>query len=56
MTGKPKTIRFWQEIALALVLKAVVLAAIWLAWFSNPEEKSMDASKLSSRLFSQQPR
>ncbi len=56
MTEKPKTIRFWQEITLALVLKVIVLTVIWLVWFSSPEDHSVDASKVTSHLFSQQPR
>lgn len=54
MTGKPKTFRLWREIALALVLKAVVLTLIWAAWFSTPEDHSIGASTISSRLFPQQ--
>lgn len=56
MTGKPKTIRLWQEIALALALKVVALALIWLAWFSGPEDSAVDASKVTSRFFIQQTR
>ena len=56
MTGKPKAVRLWQEITLALVLKVLVLTLIWLAWFSTPEDHTVDASKITSRLFSQQPR
>ena len=47
------TIRFWQEISLALILKALLLAVIWLAWFSGPEDRSVDASTIASRLFQQ---
>lgn len=54
MTSKPKTVRFWQEITLALVLKVVVLTLIWIAWFSTPEDHDLDAQKITSRLFSQQ--
>src|SRR5674476_628329 len=37
MTGKPKTFRLWQEISLALVIKAVAIFIIWFVWFSVPE-------------------
>ncbi len=55
MAGKPTTVRLWQEITLALVLKVIVLALIWLAWFSAPEDHAIDASKVTSHLFPQQP-
>jgi hypothetical protein len=55
MEGEPKTIRLWQEIALALVLKATALALIWLAWFSSPADHAVDASKMTSHFFSQPP-
>jgi hypothetical protein len=54
MSGKPETMRLWKEIALALVLKVTVLGIIWAAWFSTPEERTVDASKITSRFFSEQ--
>ena len=54
MTRKPKTIRLWQEIFLALALKVFLLIFIWLAWFSTPEDHDIDAEKIASRLYSQQ--
>lgn len=45
----------WQEIALALTLKGLVLAIIWLAWFSSPEDRNIDDQKVASQIFSQQP-
>jgi hypothetical protein len=56
MAGKPKTVRFRREISLALVLKAIALGLIWLAWFSAPGDESIDASKAASHFFSQQSR
>ncbi len=56
MTGKPEAVRLWQEIALALALKVLLLALIWLAWFAAPEGDALDASKMTSRLYSQQTR
>ncbi len=53
MTGKPKIVRLWKEITLAIVLKAIVLAVIWYAWFSTPEDHAVDASKITSRFFPQ---
>lgn len=53
MTDKPKTIRLRREIVLALVLKVALLTFIWAAWFSAPEDRTIDASIISSRLFPQ---
>jgi hypothetical protein len=53
MTGKPKKFQLWQEIVLAVMLKVIVLTVIWFAWFAAPENQAVDATKLSSRLFSQ---
>lgn len=50
MTGKLRTIPLWQEITLALALKAVALAIIWFAWFSTPEGQAVDAKQVTSHL------
>jgi hypothetical protein len=54
MSGKPKSTRLWKEITLALVLKVAVLGIIWAVWFSTPEDRTVDASRITSRFFSQQ--
>jgi hypothetical protein len=54
MIGKPKTSRLWQEISLALVIKAVALFIIWFLWFSVPEDHAVDAQQVASHLFPQQ--
>ena len=55
MAGKAKPVRLWQEIVLALALKVLVLAIIWAAWFSVPEDTSLDDQKVASQILSQQP-
>jgi hypothetical protein len=54
MTGKSKSVRLWYEITLTLVLKSILLAIIWNIWFSSPESRSLDASKVASQIFSTQ--
>ena len=54
MTGKPKPARLWLEITLTLVLKVAVLAIIWAAWFSSPEEHDMDDQKVAEQILSRQ--
>jgi hypothetical protein len=55
MTEKAKTVRLWQEIVLTLAFKALVLVIIWAAWFSAPEDKTLDDQKVASQILSQQP-
>ena len=55
MAGKAKPVRLWQEIVLALALKVLVLTIIWAAWFSVPEDISLDDQKVASQILSQQP-
>ncbi len=54
MDRKPKSVRLWQEIVLTLVLKGILLTAIWAAWFSAPEDRNLDASKVAAQLLSPQ--
>jgi hypothetical protein len=54
MIGKQKSFRLWQEIALALAIKGIFLAFIWEAWFSSPEEGSLDDRKVASQILSLQ--
>jgi hypothetical protein len=55
MTCKPKTLRLWQEISLALAFKAVAIFIIWFVWFSAPEDQAVDAQQVASHLFPRQP-
>jgi hypothetical protein len=55
MTEKTKTTRLWQEITLTLAFKVFLLAVIWAAWFSAPEDVSLDDQKVASKILSQQP-
>ncbi len=51
MAGKAKRIQFWQEIALALAIKGLVLAVIWSVWFSAPEDAGLNDQKVAARIF-----
>lgn len=42
--------RLGREIALALALKAAVLAGLWWAFFSHPQDKNMDAAQAGAAL------
>ena len=55
MTDKAKPVRLWQEIVLALALKSLVLAAIWAAWFSAPEDAGLDDRQVANRMLSPPP-
>ncbi len=55
MTDKPKTDRFWREIAVAVALKAVLLTILWAVWFSGHGESSLDDQKVASKILTQQP-
>ncbi len=50
MTRKPKPVRLWQEIVLALSLKVVLLAAIWAVWFSAPQDRTIDGQHAAAYL------
>jgi hypothetical protein len=54
MISKPKTFRLWQEISLALALKAAAIFIIWFVWFSAPEDQAVDAQQVASHLFPRQ--
>lgn len=50
----------WHEITLALVLKGVLLGAIWYTWFYAPDGRSpggqtVDESKMAAQLLSPDP-
>ncbi len=52
MAAKSRYLPLWQEIALILALKIALLATIWVAWFSNPESRALDAHSIASRILS----
>lgn len=54
MTEKVKIVRLWQEITLTLAFKAFLLAIIWSAWFSAPEDIGLGDQKVASQILSQQ--
>ena len=43
--------RYWREIVLTLAVKLFVLAVIWYAWFSNPEDGRVDGDKVAAKFF-----
>ncbi len=52
MNGKPRSVPLWQEIVLALAVKAILLTVIWAAWFSAPEDRNLDASRVAAQILS----
>lgn len=56
MMVKLKPLRLWQEILLTLLLKAVLLAIIWAAWFSKPEDRAVDDQKAATQILSRPTR
>ena len=39
-----------RDITLMLIIKAIALYLIWLAWFSSPQDKNLDADKVGKTL------
>ena len=39
-----------RDITLMLIIKAIVLYPIWLAWFSGPQDKNFDATQVGKNL------
>ena len=39
-----------RDITLMLIIKAIALYLIWLAWFSGPQDKNLDADKVGKTL------
>jgi hypothetical protein len=35
-----------RDIMLMLIIKGIALYLIWLAWFSSPQDKNLDADKV----------
>ncbi len=54
LTGLRRT-PLWKEIAILLVIKAVALYLIWLAFFSAPADKPLDAAGIASPLLRPDP-
>ena len=44
--------RLALEITLVLMIKLMALAMIWHVWFSNPEERRIDAERVGARMYS----
>ena len=40
------------EITLALMIKLAAMATIWHVWFSDPEERRIDAERVGARMYS----
>ena len=40
------------EITLVLMIKLAALAMIWHVWFSDPEERRIDAERVGARTYS----
>ena len=47
--------RLALEITLVLMIKLAALAMIWYVWFSDPEERRIDAERVGARLYSSSP-
>ena len=43
------------EITLVLTIKLAALATIWHVWFSDPEERRIDAERVGARMYSSSP-
>ena len=44
--------RLALEITLVLMIKLMALAMIWHVWFSDPEERRIDAERVGARMYS----
>ena len=47
---KPRLSPLGRDIMLMLIIKAIALYLIWLAWFSGPQDKNPDATQVGSAL------
>ena len=47
--------RLMLEITLVLMIKLAALAMIWHVWFSDPEERRIDAERVAARMYSSSP-
>lgn len=50
-----RRIPLWKEITIILVIKAAALYLIWLAFFSVPADKHLDAAGIAGSLLSPNP-
>ncbi|HMJ49099.1 MAG TPA: hypothetical protein VK440_00805 [Burkholderiales bacterium] len=48
--AKPRLSALGRDITLMLIIKAIALYLIWLAWFSSPQDKNLDATSVGSTL------
>jgi hypothetical protein len=48
----PPNRRLALEITVVLTIKLAALAMIWHVWFSNPEERRIDAERVGARMYS----
>ncbi|HYA20163.1 MAG TPA: hypothetical protein VEG25_05910 [Burkholderiales bacterium] len=48
--AKPRLSALGRDITLMLIIKAIALYLIWLAWFSSPQDKNLDAASVGSTL------
>ncbi len=53
MTRKSTPVRLWQEIALALALKVLLLTVIWAVFFSAPQDQTIDGRQAAAHILSQ---
>jgi hypothetical protein len=47
---RPQRLALWQEITLVLAIKLIALYLIWLAFFSAPTGRHLDADGVSQSL------
>ena len=48
--ARPRLSPLARDITLMLVIKAIALYLIWLAWFSGPQDKNLDADQIGKTL------
>lgn len=48
--AKPRLSPLGRDITLMLIIKAIALYLIWLAWFSGPQDKNLDADQVGKTL------
>ena len=44
--------RLAREITVVLMIKLAAMAMIWHVWFSDPEERRIDAERVGARMYS----
>jgi len=47
---RPRLSPLGRDITLMLIIKAIALYLIWLAWFSGPQDKNLDANQVGKTL------